>query len=359
MDYPLFNSKALGSSQTYDLNDAVDRRQYFEDKLGGKLEELKTFLDTNTFLAFMLAKKSAGKGTYSKMFAEVVGENRVAHVSVGDIIRDVHKMIETDRTERAKLVEYLEANYRGFLTIQDCLAALIGRSQTKPLPTEFILALVRREVEKVGKKAIFIDGFPRTLDQISYSLYFRALMNLRDDPDFFVLIDIPETVIDERMKYRVVCPLCHTSRNLKLLPTKFVEYDKETGGFHLLCDNKACTGYTKTRLTAKEGDDQGIALIKDRLVLDGKLMDMALTLQGIPAVTLRNAVPIDQAKEYTEPYELTPAFSYEYDAKTNQVLTKAEPWTVKDDQGNPCHSLLAAPVLLSLMVQIHTLLIGE
>ncbi len=359
MDFPLFNSKALATGRTYDLNDAVGRREYFADKLGSKLDDIKEFLDRNTFVGFMLAKKSAGKGTYSKMFAELVGEDRVAHISVGDIVRYVHKMVESDPLEKDKLIHYLTSNYRGFITVDECVEALLGRSQDKLIPTEFILALVKREVEKIGRKAVFIDGFPRTLDQISYSLYFRSLINLRDDPDFFVMIDIPETIIDERMKYRVVCPLCNTSRNLKLLPTKFVEYDKTTQKFHLLCDNKACEGYSRIRLVAKEGDDKGIEPLRERLALDGKLMEMAMTLQGIPRIMVRNAIPVDKVADYAEPYEITPAFSYEYDEKTGQVITKQEPWVVKDDEGNDCNSLLAPPALLSLMFQLHVLLVGD
>lgn len=358
MDFPLFNSKALGLGKTYDLNDAVDRRKYFEDKLGPKLEDLKEFLDNNTFVGFMLAKKGSGKGTYSKMFAEIVGEGRIAHVSVGDIVRQTHRLVESDPAEKDRLIQYLATNYRGFVTVEDCISALVSRSQDKLIPTEFILALVKREIEKVGRRAIFIDGFPRTLDQISYSLYFRSLMHLRDDPDFFVLIDIPETIIDERMKYRVVCPVCNTSRNLKLLPTKFVEYDKDSHEFHLLCDNSTCSGYSKTRMAAKEGDDKGIEPIKDRLALDGKLMEMAMTLQGVPRIMVKNAIPTNKAAQYTESYEITPEYVYKYDKKAEKVIVEQKPWMVKDDAGNDCNSLLAPPVLCSLMSQMHALLIG-
>src|SRR3989344_4540913 len=59
------------------------------------------------------------------------------------------------------------------------------------LPTEFILALVERKIDQIGRKAIFIDGFPRDLDQISYSLYFRSLIGYREDPAFFTFISLP------------------------------------------------------------------------------------------------------------------------------------------------------------------------
>lgn len=357
MDFPIFNTKSLSKGKRYDLNDPAQRRAYFEDKLGEKLEKIKEYLDNRTFVGFMLAKKSAGKGTYSKMFAEIVGEHRVAHISVGDIVRSVHKAFESSPSEKEELINYLCKSYRGFNTVEECINALVGRSQEKLIPTEFILALVKREIQKVGSRAVFIDGFPRTLDQISYSLYFRSIMNLRDDPDFFVIIDIPETIIDERMKYRVVCPICNTSRNLKLLPTKFVNYDKQSGEFYLLCDNVGCEGFGKVRLVRKEGDEKGIEPIRERLALDGKLMEMAMSLQGIPKVLVRNAIPVDKALEFVEDYEITPEFFYEYDDIRGEVITKERPWIVKDDNGNDCHSLLAPPALLSLMSQMYDILI--
>jgi adenylate kinase family enzyme len=291
------------------------------------------------------------------MFAEIVGADRVAHVSVGDIVRETHRLVESDSAEKYKLVDYLKSSYRGFISMEECIDALVGRSQDKLIPTEFILALVKKEIVKIERKAVFIDGFPRTLDQISYSLYFRSLMNLRDDPDFFVLIDIPEAIIDERMKYRVICPACNTSRNLKLLPTKFVEFDKSTQKFYLLCDNKACAGYSKTRLVAKEGDNKGIGPIKARLELDGKLMEMATKLQGVPKIFVRNAIPTEFIAEYTEPYEVTP--EYVYKNENGKVVVEQSPWVVKDDAGKDCNSLLAPPALLSMMSQMHSILIGD
>ena len=82
-----------------------------------------------------------------------------------------------------------------------------------------------------------------------------------------VLIDVPERVIDERIKYRLICPLCQTSRSLKLLPTKKVE--EENGKFYLICDNSECSG---PRMVQKEGDELGIEPIKERLKTDEKLI---------------------------------------------------------------------------------------
>lgn len=356
MNFPLFNTKELSTGKVYDLNDPAGRREYFEAKLGKKMEELKEYLDNRTFLAFLLAKKSAGKGTYSKMFEEIVGPGKTAHISVGDLVRDTYKNIN-DAAFRDELISYMKKHYRGFITIDEAIDALLGKSQDKLLPTEFILALVKREIEKVGKKALFIDGLPRNLDQISYSLYFRDLINFRDDPDLFILIDVPESVIDERMKYRVICPVCHTSRNTKLLPTKFVKYNTSDDSYYLVCDNASCSGYGTEKMVRKEGDEQGINPIRERLTLDGKLMEMATRLEGVPKVYVRNAIPASEATNIAEEYELTPEF--EYATKDNgEVVVSSKPWVVKDDSGDDCHSLMAASAMLSLVSQLHKILIG-
>ena len=199
---------------------------------------------------------------------EAVDKERVAHISIGDIVRRVHGEYD-DPQKKADLIGFLEKRYRGFVSIEDALQALLGRSTSALLPTEIILALIEREIDASQRKAVFIDGFPRNLDQVSYSLYFRALIGYRDDPDFFVVIDLPTSVIDERMKYRVVCPICNTPRNLKLLRTKSIDYDISRKKFYLLCDNALCG---EKRMVSKEGDSLGIEAIRDRIEVDKSII---------------------------------------------------------------------------------------
>lgn len=356
LNFPIFNAKKLSDGKTYDLNDPAERRQYFTIKLGDKIEELKEFLDSNTFVGFLVAKKSAGKGTYSKLFQEIIGSERVALLSVGDVVRRVHGEITKDSSKKKELEDFMAKNYRGLLSLEDSMEAFVGRSQDKLIPTEFILTLVKREIQNIGRKAIFIDGFPRDFDQISYSLYFRDLVNFREDPDFFVLIDVPESVIDARMRGRVVCPICKTSRHLTLLPTKFVQYDKDSEEFYLVCDNNECTGFNKERLVGKEGDSAGIESIRGRLDKDAKLMELALQLHGVPRVLLRNSVPSKDASKYYDSYELTPEYSYKV-GTDGSVEVMESSWEV-DANGESSHSLLAAPVVLSMIDQIHSILLG-
>lgn len=348
-EFPLFKSKVEGVEEKFDLSDIESRKRYFESKAGDEIKKLKAYFDEgNTFIAYMLGKKNSGKGTYTKLLMELFGKDKIEHISVGDIVRSVYQDIQNE-DKKNELIEYLKENYRGYMSAEDALDAFLGKTQDKLLPTEFILALVKREIDKLDKKTLFLDGFPRDLDQVSYSLYFRDLINYREDNDIFVLIDIPESVIDARMKTRVVCPKCHTPRNPKLFTTKEVGYDKGKDEFFLRCDNPECGG---ERMSGKEGDDMGIESIRKRLELDDELAEKVFSLHGIPKILLRNAIPVDKAGSYADDYEITPEYYYQNNEKTGKVETKERPWIINDDEGVEVHSMQAPLVALTLIKQL-------
>jgi len=351
MEFPIFKTKVEGVNQRFDLSNPAEREKYFSAKAGEEIGKLKKFFkEGNTFIAYLLGKKNSGKGTYSKLFGEVVGEEYVRHISIGDMIRSVEKEAE-NKEKKKEITEYLEKNYRGFVSVEEVLESFSKRNTKSLLPTEFILTLVKREIDKSPKKTLFIDGFPRGLDQISYSLFFRDLAGYRYDADIFVLINVPETVIDERIKWRLICPKCNTPRNFKLLPVKDenINYDKEKRDFFFLCDNPKCQ---KAMMVRKEGDELGIKPIKERLKLDEKLIKRAFSLHGIPKVLLRNTVPVESAKNYVDDYELTPEYSYQWDEKNKKVKVVEKPWTISDENGISSYSLMAPPVALSMIKQI-------
>ncbi len=348
-EFPLFKTKVEGVDKKFNLSDVVERREYFEAKAGKEIEKLKEYLDNNGFIAYLLAKKNAGKGTYTKLMIEIFGKDRIAHISVGDVVRATHKAMQEGGKESEEIIEYLKKHYRGYISIEKALDALMGRDTSTLLPTEFTLTLVKREIEKQGKKTLFIDGFPRELDQVSYSLFFRDLVDFRSDPDVFIAIDIPESVIDERMKYRVVCPKCQAPRNLKLFTTQKVGYDKEKKEFYLMCDNKDCDN---ARMVSKEGDDKGIDAIRERLKKDDELISKVFSLHGIPKILLRNSVPVNKTEELLDEYEITPEYVYEYDSNADKVITTEKSWVIKDDEGEEVVSLLAPPVVVSLIKQL-------
>ena len=345
LEFPLFKTRIPRlAGQKFDLTDVKAREEYFELKAGKEIKKLREYLKENTFIVYLLGKKNSGKGTYAKMLKEVVDKDMIEHFSIGDMIREVDKELQ-DPEKKKELINFLENNYRGFIPLEEIIESLEKRSTSKLLPSELILALAKREISKRGRKALFMDGFPRELDQVSYSLFFRDLIEYRKDPDVFVLIDVPESVIDERIKNRVICPLCNTSRSLKLLPTKEVEC--EEGKFYLICDNSECEG---KRMVIKEGDELGIEPIRDRLAVDEKLIKQAFSLYGIPKILLRNSVPVDKAKETVDDYEITPEYSYQLDGK--KIKTIEKPWQVNDDNGVPCYSLMPPPVVVSLIKQL-------
>jgi len=367
--WPIFKTKTKGVNRKFDLAVPKEREAYFNLKSGKEIKKLRAYLKKNTFIAYLMGKKNSGKGTYAKMFSEVVSPERVDHFSLGDAVRALDKEL-ADPKKKKELVSFLEQNYRGWLSLEEIIKSLEKRSTKTLLPTELVLALFKREIAKREKKAIFIDGFPRDIDQISYSLFFRDLVDYRQDPDIFILINVPTAVIDERIKWRRVCPVCQTSRNLKLLPTSKVGYDSKKKEFYLLCDNPACKG---AKMAGKEGDEFGIAPIKERLQKDEKLIQQADSLYGIPKVYLRNSIPAKEAKKYVDDYEITPEYSYQLLEKTkkvylvrdygerrkiqrerisNGVEIKEKPWVIKDDEGMESVSLLAAPVVVSLIRQM-------
>jgi len=353
MKFSIFKTKIKGLAKSFDLNNPKQRKEYFELKAGPEIKKLKAYLKRNTFIAYFLGKKNSGKGTYSKMFAELVDPENISHFSIGDMVREVDEELR-DKKRKKELYSFLEKNYRGWSSVEELISVLEKRSTKTLLSTDLILTLVKREISRSKKKTLFIDGFPRDLDQINFSLFFRDLIGYRDDPDIFVLIDVPKTVIDERIKYRRICPLCQTSRNFKLLPTSKIEYDSKRKQFYLLCDNPQCR---RVRLLPKEGDEKGIGPIKERLKKDEELMARAISLHGIPKIFLRNSLPAKLAKKYVDGYEITPEYIFQWDKKEKKVKIKEKPWIVLDDRGVESVSLLAPPVVVSLLKQTARLLI--
>ncbi len=351
IEFPVFKTK-MENDRKFNLSDPKERIDYFNFKAGKEIEEIRNFLKESAFIIYLLGKKSAGKGTYSKMLADAIDPDKIDHFSIGDMIRDVDNELK-DEKKKEELVNFLKENYRGWNSLEEVMNILQGRSTTKLLPTDFILTLVKREIAKRGRKVIFIDGFPRNMDQISYSLFFRDLIGYRDDEDFFVLIDVPEQVIDERVKWRKICPKCNTSRNLKLLPTSKIDYDKEKDEFNLLCDNSECS---EAKMIRKEGDEAGIDPIRERLNMDEKLIKQAFGLYGIPKILLRNSVPKEKADEYVSEYELTPEYNYKWNDEKKEVEVIETPWTIKDDNGVESYSLMAPPVVVSFIKQLADIL---
>lgn len=347
--FPVFVTKVKGLNQKFDLSNVEGRKQYFEAKAGPEIKKLKTYLERNSFVAFLLGKKNSGKGTYSKMFMEIVGKDKVGHLSVGDLVRDIHRALETSEESKKSLIEFLKNNYRGYHSVEETIDLIMGRNQSSLISSELILALIKYEISKRPKQALFIDGFPRALDQVGYSLFLKQLIGYEQHPDFLVFINVPNAIIDERIKYRVVCPICKAPRNTKLMATSEIGFDETAKTFYLMCDNPSCN---KARMMPKEGDELGIEPIRQRLETDDQIFTQLLKLHGVPKIFLRNSIPKAVAAESVDDYELTPEYSYKLDTKTKKIKIIEQPWTIKDDDGVESFSQLPPPVVLSLIKQM-------
>ena len=347
LEFPIIGTKIPHLSKKFDLTSPGGREEYFNVKAGEEIRTIRKYLKESSFIAYLIGKKNSGKGTYAKLFTEIFGEEKVTHLSVGDLVREYSAGWEN--FAGSKSFRKLKNLYRGYVSFDEAVKGLLNRSTRTLLPTEFVLALLKLRIGELKGKSIFIDGLPRDLDQVSYSLFFRDLAGYTDAPDFFVLIDIPESVIDERIKYRVVCPLCNTSRNTKLLITSKVGYDPQKKDFYLLCDNPNCKG---ARMEKKEGDELGIEPIRPRLTKDEEVLKSVFSLHGIGKIFLRNHVPVSQASKYFDEYELTPEYVFKRVKDKNEVKVIEKAWTVKNDNGQQCYSLLAPPVVISLLKQL-------
>lgn len=351
INFPIIGAKTKGVNKVYDLTNPDAVADYFQAKTGKEIAIIKKALLKKNFIAFFVGKKNAGKGTYSKIFSNLIGKENIVHLSVGDLVREIHG--DWAGYSKSPQGKKMASIYRGSLSYGEAVERFLGRSASKLLPSDFILAMLRVKFDELKGKSVFLDGFPREIDQIAYSLYFKEIVGRAFDKDMYILIDIPDNVINERIKYRRICPVCHAPRNLKLLPTSIVEYDEKISEYYLRCDNPDCK---KAVMISKEGDNLGIAPIKDRLAKDQQIIDQAFMLTGIPKILIRNSIPINQANELFDKYELTPAFSYEKDGATGQVKVIESPWVVEDNYGIKSHSLMPAPVVVALLKQMAVVL---
>ena len=159
IEFPVFKTKIKGLTKTFALNNPQARREYFELKAGPEIKKLRAYFNKgNTFIAYLLGKKNSGKGTYSKMFAEIVVPQKIEHFSIGDMIREIDHDLK-DKKKKKELIAFLEKSYRGSYSLKQLMKLLEKRSTSAPLlPTSLILVLAKRRISQHKKKALFI-GF--------------------------------------------------------------------------------------------------------------------------------------------------------------------------------------------------------
>jgi len=332
----------------YDLSLPDDRRKYFQEKVGIELDALNEYLESSSFVVYLLAKKMAGKGTYATMLREIFGEDKIAHLSVGDIMRYAEHAAETEKGTK-ELKKWFEEEYAGGFKADDLVEMLKNHEFAKYYPTGMIISLLKKAIRDSHGKALMIDGFPRNVSQIENALQFTDLIDYREDPDFFVHIEIPKAVIEARYAGRRVCPKCGNSRNLPLLLTPEIRYDSDTGEFILLCDNPSCD---HQELVRKQADDAGMQAVEKRNQDTQELMDEVRKYTDDKYnLTLQNGLKVG---EEIEDYEVTQVFDLEVDEDTGKITKIPTPLVVKDDDGDDSYSLMAATVVKDFLKQLAT-----
>ena len=124
----------------------------------------------------IFGRQGAGKGTQSVRLAEHYG---VPHISTGDMLREA---VAAGTEFGAKAKTYLDS---GQLLPDDVMLGIIGERLAAPDATE----------------GFILDGFPRTERQA------EALLD-RTPIDVALNLEVPESLVVERMSSRRVCSSC-------------------------------------------------------------------------------------------------------------------------------------------------------
>ncbi len=170
-------------------------------------------------IVILLGAPGSGKGTVAGELAS--SNSNLKHVSSGDLLRGAVAKGTAAGTEA-----------KGFM------------EAGKLVPDELIARMIKDVVaETTGDVTMLLDGFPRNLAQA------EILAGMGAPVKSAVLIDVPDSIIQDRIAGRRTCPKCKAGYHVKNLPPK-VEG---------ICDNCG------TELVIRKDDNPDT--VKDRLVV--------------------------------------------------------------------------------------------
>ena len=170
-------------------------------------------------IVILLGAPGSGKGTVAGELAS--SNSNLKHLSSGDLLRGAVAKGTAAGTEAKG---YMEAG--------------------KLVPDELIARMIKDVVaETTGDVTMLLDGFPRNLAQA------EILAGMGAPVKSAVLIDVPDSIIQDRIAGRRTCPKCKAGYHVKNLPPK-VEG---------ICDNCG------TELVIRKDDNPDT--VKDRLVV--------------------------------------------------------------------------------------------
>ena len=326
-------------------NQKQRREEFFQKRVGNKLKSLKDYLGRKEFVAFFLAKKQAGKGTYAKILSELTND-KIVHVAVGDLVREAEKKVK-DKKTRPEFIKNLKKYYKGDKSLDKVAEEFANQTKSlQLLPTDVVMALIEQAIEKNRGHAIILDGFPRSVEQVAMAAKMQADFGKRGLPSLFVEVNCPREVLKARNVHRRACPICQDPKNIKLLVTDKIEYDKKTGEFHLVCDRPECKG---ARMVAKQGDIEGM---KKREFLQRQVDDVIGEIKNkMPHahIAIHNSIPVDEAKASHDMTDFTEEAELSWNPTNKEVTKKFKPMIVKDDQGRDAYSRWPEPVVVELI----------
>ncbi|KAG8378431.1 hypothetical protein BUALT_Bualt08G0136600 [Buddleja alternifolia] len=136
---------------------------------------------------------ASGKGTQCELITKMYD---LVHIAAGDLLR-AEVAAGTENGKRAK--EYME---RGQL-----------------VPDEIVVMMVkdRLSLQDSEEKGWLLDGYPRSVSQAT------ALKNFGFDPDIFILLEVPEELLVERVVGRRLDPVTGKIYHLKYSPPETEE----------------------------------------------------------------------------------------------------------------------------------------
>ncbi len=328
-------------------NQKYGTKEFYEERIGEHFSRFHQHIDDSGFVLFFLAKKSAGKGTYSKILHNVT-DGKVIHLSVGDLVRAAEKRA-LDPEQRQGFVDELREYYKGSDSIDDVVEKFVKEASdlSALLPTEMVMALIEKAVQDNQGKALIIDGFPRSLDQVNIAMKMQEDFEAKGLPSAFVEIDCPDDVLVQRQLHRVVCPECQTPRNVKVLLTEDIERDEDTGEYHLICDNKDCS---RIRMKKKYANPTADDIEKIKSVQDQvkELIQHVREKAAHCHLVVSNQVLVKDADKH-DPDDFTLEAEFDWDPESKQVIKNFKPWTVKDDEGNDAYSRWPDPVVADMI----------
>ncbi len=136
----------------------------------------------------LLGAPNAGKGTYASRLKEIY---KIPHISTGDLLREAIKNNIKEGREAKKFMD------RG-----------------KFVPDELIINLLKERLSQPdAKKGIFLDGFPRTIEQ-------AKILDKLIGIDAVLNFDVNEEVALARSENRRICKNCGEIFNIVGIPPK-------------------------------------------------------------------------------------------------------------------------------------------